>query len=170
MTEIAFGRNDRRNARLWKETRPYHAITPGIKDGGPRPEHFKPTGNVSRLIDATGRYAVWFFELKEDCRRFLIQYPIGKPLQSWAIVDPTEPHEPAKGRIKDHLLILASALLAPRDRLSRLKVGPQDVHNLVLLAQEYNLPHGGLDTVDQVAMILQAMCGIKDISSAVDRS
>lgn len=54
------------------------------------------------------------------------------------------------------------ALHQPRDRLGRIERHHrtnESVERLRQLAVRYKLPHGGVDTIDQACMILQALLG-----------
>ena len=64
------------------------------------------------------------------------------------------------------LRLLADVLSAPRDRLGRLQGFNADAERMRKLIIKINAPDGGLDTIDQVRMVLQGLAG-DEITSSV---
>lgn len=52
---------------------------------------------------------------------------------------------------------IITSLNVPRNRFGKLD-GPHN-NNMQTIAQRRNLPHGGLDRIDQAVMVLQSMIG-----------
>lgn len=64
-------------------------------------------------------------------------------------------------REREVLRVIIEVLSCPRDRYRRLEVPIQVADKLrtVAKAASPKLPHGGLDTLDQVSMVLQSLLG-----------
>jgi hypothetical protein len=68
------------------------------------------------------------------------------------------------------LRLLAAVLSSPRDRLGRLQCYSIDSERLRKLVLGMRAPDGGLDTVDQVRMVLQGLAGDEITSSTFPKA